>query len=136
MPLALREKITSWLWQLLEHRLIGPVQPIDIVRQDGTVETSVLAVVDSTEEFSSIDKDLVKQLGLSLPETADEIEYAVQGKTKLVPVIPITFRINGQTRTGGWAVVSRSHEKHLVSLGKKDTAGFLIELADIPSQLE
>lgn len=136
MPLALKEKLTGWLWQLLEHRLIGPVQPIDIVRPDGTIETGVLAAVDVQSENSCIDKALVKQLGLTLPETAEEIEYSQHGRSRLVPLIPVTFRVNGQVRTGRWAVVSRSDERHLISLGKIDMAGFLVELTDQDSKSE
>lgn len=136
MPLALKEKITSWLWQLLEHRLIGPVQPIDIVRPDGTIETGVLAAIDVQSENSCIDKGLVKQLGLTLPEAVEEIEYFQHGRSRLVPLIPVTFRMNGQVRSGKWAVVSRSDERHLISLGKNDTAGFLVELSEQSPKIE
>lgn len=129
MPLALKEKLTAWLWQLLEHRLISPVQPIDIVRPDGTVEFGILAALDVHSEVSCIDKNFVKELGLQFDPT-DEISYLVNGKNRQVPVLTVTFRLNGQPRTGRWAVVSRSHERHLICLGKADTAGFLIELPE------
>lgn len=130
MPIKLKEKITSWLWQLLQHRLIGPVQPVDIFRPDGSIQEDILAAVDTMAELSSIDKDLVKELGLTLPENPVQREFTLHGKTKIVPILPVTFRVNEQVRTGQWAVVSRAQEKHLVSLGKPDIGGFLIELPD------
>lgn len=130
MPLALKEKLTAWLWQLLEHRLISPVQPIDVVRLDGTLETGVLTAVDVHSEVSCIDKNLVKDLGLGTPVVGDEVEYMVNGKVRQVPAIQVSFRVNGQPRSGRWAVVSRAHERHLICLGKADCCGLLVELPE------
>lgn len=130
MPLALKEKISNWLWQLLEHRLIAPVQPIDLILPEGAVREGILAAVDTQSEWSSIDKALVKDLGLKVTESAEEVEFLLHGRPRIVPVVSITFRINGQVRTGRWVVVNRSQEKNVVSLGKNDLGGFLVELPD------
>ena len=130
MPLALKEKISRWLWQLLEYRLISPVQPIDLLLPDGSVQDGVLAAVDTQSELSSIDRGLVKELNLKITETTDEAEFVLHGRSKLVPTVSVTFRINGQVRTGRWAVVQRSQEKNVVSLGKADLGGFLVEVPE------
>jgi hypothetical protein len=130
MPLALKEKISNWLWQLLEHRLIAPVQPIDILLPDGSVHDDVLAAVDIQSEMSSIDRSLVKELGLQVTDSLEQVDFMVHGRAKLVPAVTVNFRINGQVRTGKWAVVSRSQEKNVVCLGKADLGGFLVDVPD------
>ncbi len=130
MPLALKEKLSSWLWQLLEHRVIAPVQPVDILLPEGGIRESVLAAVDTQSEFSSIDRAFAKELGLQVIDSGEEIEFVQHGRSKLAPIANVTFRINGQVKTGRWAVISRTQEKNVVSLGKADLAGFLIDVPE------
>ncbi len=119
-----QNQVREWAYQ----NVIAPVEPIDIIRNDGLAEHDVLAQIDLLREDSVIDSQLAKELGIYHPETVRERKEVTDafGKKHLIDVIPVSFTLQGEERTSRWLVTDRRSEKHLVCLGKSDVAEFFI----------
>jgi hypothetical protein len=127
--MVLQGALQNYCVQLLEKKIIAPVEPIDIVRGDGASESQVLAQVALLSDVSWIDKSYAKQLGLySSDLVVERVEQEVHGRSRLVDVIEVAFTMKNVPLTSRWCVTDRSEEKTLVLLGKNDLSGFLIQV--------
>lgn len=127
--MALFDRFSSPFQDGDKGNVIGVVEPITLRRADGTEEESVLARVDTGEEWSQIDKKFATELGLySTAKVLDRVVVAIEGRERLVEQIEVAFAIDADWQTSRWLIVDLADEKQLVVLGKTDLRGYLIRI--------
>lgn len=109
--------------------VVSVVNPVDIVRGDQRVEHEVLACMSTTEEISSIDRKLARDLGLlENNKVIERIQHPRLTRKQFVDVIQVRFTLGGEEKTSLWYVEDRQEENILVQIGKTDLSGFLVKV--------
>lgn len=109
--------------------VVSVVNPVDIVRGDSRVEHEVLACMSTTEEISSIDRKLARDLGLlENSRILTRIQHPRLLRKQFVDVIEVRFTLGGEEKTSRWFVEDRQEENILVQIGKTDLSGFLVRV--------
>lgn len=109
--------------------VVSVVGPVDIVRGDSRVEHEVLACMSTTEEISSIDRHLAKDLGLlDSSKVLERRQHPRTSRKQLVDVIEVRFILGGEQKVSHWFVEDRQDENILVQIGKSDLSGFLVRV--------
>ncbi len=129
------------MWQkLLQHAfsatanaasvpVVSVVNPVDIVRGDNRVEQEILACMSTSEEISSIDRKLARDLGLlENSRVIARIQHPRSARKQFVDVIEVRFTLGGEEKTSHWFVEDRQEENILVKIGKTDLSGFLVRV--------
>ena len=108
-----------------ERIIIGLYEEIDVLGNNGN-KKRVMARVDTGATMSSIDSELVKELGLG-PVIRTKIVKQAQGKT-VRDVIEVRFLLAGHEHSEKFTIADRSHLKYQVLLGQNALAnGYLID---------
>ncbi len=94
--------------------------------REGGETVEVLAKVDTGAGYSSIDKDLAKDLGIDLEDPEDEVKIDFANGKKTRPLVRVRIKIAGKTLNTRVTVADRSELSKDMLLGSKDLDGFLV----------
>lgn len=114
---------------------IAMVEPISIIRGDGSMEENILAFVDTTQEQSFIDESFAKQIGVYDKDLViDRVPAVVtggSGREKLHDQIEISFKVAGIERRSKWLIADRSDQRQVIALGKGDVRGLKVLIPEM-----
>lgn len=114
--------------KLFAHRILGNYEIITVIGPKGRAE--VLAKIDSGANRTSIDKVIAEKIGLTEESNVlffKDFESGL-GKQKR-PVVKTTLIIRQQKIPTEVSISDRSHMKHKIIVGRRDTHDFLVQPA-------
>lgn len=127
----LRETIETLLgWKGL--KIIGAPEEVVIFSEDGTPSEAMLAEIDTARGYSVIDEKLAKDLRLlDGAAVVEEISIPELGEKKQ-RVVMVTFTLGGRQKRSRWVVVDRKRDALPLRIGRRDLAGFLVQISENP----
>lgn len=129
---ALHDQLTNFCQRLLDEQVISPIEPITVLRGDGSRQENVLAQVSLAATISEIDEKFAAELGIYTKEKVVDRQFVTlrNGQQVWADSIEVRFTVQGQDRTSLWLVTDRSEEKHWVLISKPDCRGFFVHIPE------
>lgn len=121
------ETVLSWRgW-----KIIGAPEKVTLFSVEGTPSDGVLAEINTAWDYSVIDESLAQELGL-LGEGAvvEELEVPQLGGRKQ-RLVMVTFLLGERQKRSRWVVADRGKHSFPVVVGRRDLAGFLVQISEI-----
>lgn len=127
----IRQEIIETVLGWRGWKIIGAPEKVTLFSAEGTPSDGVLAEVNTTWDYSVIDEALAKELGLLGDElVVEEVEVPALG-TQKQRLVMVTFILGGRQKRSRWVVVDRGKSSLPVAIGRRDLAGFLVQISEI-----
>lgn len=110
-----------------DFTILGEEELIELSAREGAETVEVLAKIDTGAGYSSIDRDLARDLGIDLEDPEDEVEIESANGEQKRPLVRVRIKVAGETLDTRVTVTDRSELSKDVLLGSRDLEGFLIK---------
>lgn len=127
----LRDALWEGMLQWRRQSVIGAPTQVSVSSSDGLPVEELLAEVNTSWDYSVIDEKLARELGLFDADTVVEEVALDQLGGKRRPLILVSFQLAGVNKRSRWAVVDRQKEALPIVIGRRDLAGFLVQISEI-----
>jgi len=107
----------------LEPKIVSIVQTLILKNKENTL--TVNGKLDTTSEYTSIDRKIAKKLNIVY--TGEKLEIVTNSGKKIRDVVKLTFILQGKKIQTKVLVFDRSIYKYSINIGRRDLKGFLIK---------
>jgi hypothetical protein len=131
-PVLLGERASPTLRASLEVPVLANEQMVEVSptqREGSEKSVEALAKIDTGATYSTIDRELARELDLDL-RNARVVSISSAFGTEYRPMVPVQIRISGRILNADITVSDRSGMENPVLVGRADLDGFLIRVEE------
>ena len=110
--------------------ILGEEEMVELSARESGETVEVLAKIDTGAGYSSIDRDLARDLDIDLEDPEDEVEIQSANGEEERPLVRVRIRVAGETLDTRVTVTDRSELSKDMLLGSRDLDGFLVKPND------
>ncbi len=116
----------------VEHNILSVIEKVVII---GTKKRkSVLAKIDTGAYRTSIDAELVQELGLEVH--GEKVHVSAGSGTQMRSMVKLSFKLRDKQIESIASFTDRSHMRYAMIVGRLDLAGFLVDPSAVDSDVE